>query len=157
MWARLRRGGTADHSGEWDLLAAEYALPVRSSGVLSGGWAEVLSLGTLPAEAGRLEDVGLPLPQHLGTTAVAAARFTLELHRNLRRAFAITESTLAEEKMMTSDEVSKIIANGVENRARTLIMTGEGKLTVALSKFIPGILDKLVYNVFAKEKDSLLK
>jgi hypothetical protein len=30
-------------------------------------------------------------------------------------------------------------------------------LTVALSKFIPGILDKLVYNVFAKEKDSLLK
>jgi len=67
------------------------------------------------------------------------------------------ESTLHEEKMMTSDEVAKIIANGVENRARTLIMTGQGKLTVALSKFIPGILDKLVYNVFAKEKNSLLK
>src|ERR1700733_10460334 len=63
------------------------------------------------------------------------------------------ESTMHEEKMMSSDEVAKIIADGIENRARTLIMTGQGKLTVALSKFIPGILDKLVYNVFAKEKD----
>lgn len=67
------------------------------------------------------------------------------------------ESTLHEEKMMTSDKVALLIADGVEHRARTLIMTGQGKLTVALSKFIPGILDKLVYNVFAKEKDPLLK
>ena len=67
------------------------------------------------------------------------------------------ESTLHEEKMMTADEVAKIIVDGVENRSRTLIMTGQGKLTVALSKFIPGFLDKMVYNVFSKEKDSLLK
>jgi len=67
------------------------------------------------------------------------------------------ESTLHEEKMMTSDEVAKIIADGVENRSRTLIMTGQGKLTVTLSKFIPAVLDKLVYNVFSKEKNSLLK
>jgi len=67
------------------------------------------------------------------------------------------ESTLHEEKMMTSEHVAKIIADGVENRARTLIMTGQGKLTVALSKFVPGVLDKLVYNVFAKEKNPLLK
>ncbi|MES2375862.1 MAG: SDR family oxidoreductase [Bacteroidota bacterium] len=67
------------------------------------------------------------------------------------------ESTLHEEKMMTSEEVAKIIADGVEARARTLIMTGQGKLTVFLSKLIPGVLDKLVYNVFAKEKDAFLK
>jgi len=67
------------------------------------------------------------------------------------------ESTLHEEKMMTADEVAKIIVDGVEHRSRTLIMTGQGKLTVALSKFIPGILDKLVYNTFAKEKNSLFK
>ncbi|MDB5115980.1 MAG: putative oxidoreductase [Mucilaginibacter sp.] len=67
------------------------------------------------------------------------------------------ESTLHEEKMMTAGEVAKIIANGVESRERTLIMTGQGKLTVFLSKLIPGVLDKLVYNVFAKEKDALLK
>jgi len=67
------------------------------------------------------------------------------------------ESTLDEQKMMTSDEVAVIIANGVENRARTLIMTGQGKLLVFLSKFLPSLLDKLVYNKFTKEKDALLR
>ncbi|GAB2982015.1 SDR family oxidoreductase [Mucilaginibacter puniceus] len=67
------------------------------------------------------------------------------------------ESTLQEEKMMTAEEVAKIIADGVENRSRTLIMTGQGKLTVLLNKLLPGLLDKLVYNVFTKEKDPLLK
>lgn len=67
------------------------------------------------------------------------------------------ESTLHEEKMMTSDEVANIIADGVESRKRTIIMTSQGKLTVFLSKFLPGTLDKLVYNTIAKEKNSLLK
>ncbi|MGZ3751751.1 MAG: SDR family oxidoreductase, partial [Mucilaginibacter sp.] len=67
------------------------------------------------------------------------------------------ESTLEEEKMMTAEEVAGVIADGVENRSRTLIMTGQGKLTVLLSKFFPVWLDKLVYNTFSKEKDALLK
>ncbi|MGY3211771.1 SDR family oxidoreductase [Mucilaginibacter sp. HD30] len=67
------------------------------------------------------------------------------------------ESTLHEEKMMTAEQVAAVIVDGVENRARTLIMTGQGKLTVLLSKVLPSLLDKLVYNVFAKEKDALLK
>ena len=67
------------------------------------------------------------------------------------------ESSMDENKMMTSDEVAKIILNGVENRSRTLIMTSQGKLTVALSKFLPAFLDKMVYNVFSKEKNPLLK
>jgi short-subunit dehydrogenase len=67
------------------------------------------------------------------------------------------ESSLEEEKMMTAEEVAKIIADGIEKRARTLIMTGQGKMTVTLSKLLPALLDKLVYNVFAKEKDPLLK
>jgi short-subunit dehydrogenase len=67
------------------------------------------------------------------------------------------ESTLHEEKMMTADEVAKIIIEGVKNKSRTLIMTGQGKLTVFLNKFLPKLLDKLVYNTIAKEKNSLLK
>jgi short-subunit dehydrogenase len=67
------------------------------------------------------------------------------------------ESTLEEDKMMTSEEVATLIVNGVENRKRTLIMTFQGKLTVFLSKFLPAFLDKQVYNVFAKEKNALLK
>jgi short-subunit dehydrogenase len=59
--------------------------------------------------------------------------------------------------MMPVEEVAKIIVKGIQNRSRTLIMTGIGKLTVFLSKFLPGFLDKMVYNKFAKEKDPLLK
>lgn len=67
------------------------------------------------------------------------------------------ESSMDEAKMMSAEEVAKRIANGVEARKRTLIMTVQGKLTVFLSKFLPGLLDGMVYNVFAKEKDPLLK
>jgi short-subunit dehydrogenase len=67
------------------------------------------------------------------------------------------ESTLNEQSMMTSDEVAQIIADGVENRSRTLIMTGEGKLTVLIGKLFPGLLDKLVYNKIKKERNSLLQ
>jgi hypothetical protein len=67
------------------------------------------------------------------------------------------ESTMHEEKMMTSDAVAKIIADGIEDRARTLVMTGQGKLMVFLNKFFPKWVDKLVYNTIAKEKNSLLK
>jgi len=67
------------------------------------------------------------------------------------------ESTLEEDKMMTADTVAEIIVKGVEDRARTLIMTGQGKLTVLLNKFLPGFLDKMVYNTIAKERNSLLK
>jgi len=67
------------------------------------------------------------------------------------------ESTLHEEKMMTADEVAAKIVKGVETGARTLVMTSQGKLTVLLNKFLPGLLDKLVYNTIAKEKNSLLK
>ncbi|AMR33269.1 short-chain dehydrogenase [Mucilaginibacter sp. PAMC 26640] len=67
------------------------------------------------------------------------------------------KSTLEEDKMMSSEQVAKIIANGIENRERTLIMTGQGKLTVFISKFLPGFLDTQVYKVFSKERNPLLK
>jgi short-subunit dehydrogenase len=67
------------------------------------------------------------------------------------------ETSMNEEKMMSSEEVSEIIVEGVLNRKRTLIMTGQGKLTVFLSKWLPGLLDKLVYQHFTKEKDPLIR
>jgi short-subunit dehydrogenase len=67
------------------------------------------------------------------------------------------ETHMEEDKLMTAEEVAKRIVNGVESRTRTLIMTRQGKLAVLFSKFVPGLLDKLVYNTFAKEKDALLK
>ncbi|GAA4323898.1 SDR family oxidoreductase [Mucilaginibacter gynuensis] len=67
------------------------------------------------------------------------------------------ESSMNESKMMSSEKVARMIMNGVENRSRTLIMTGQGKFTVALSKFLPVLLDKIAYRVFSKEKNPLLK
>lgn len=67
------------------------------------------------------------------------------------------ESTMEEDKMMTSDEAAAIIAKGIESRDRTLTMTGQGKLLVFLNKFVPGLVDKMVYKTIAKEKNSLLK
>jgi short-subunit dehydrogenase len=68
-----------------------------------------------------------------------------------------SESSMDENKMMSAEAVAKLIVDGVEARKRTIIMTFQGKLTVFLSKFLPGFLDGMVYKVFAKEKEPLLK
>ncbi|TKB97860.1 SDR family oxidoreductase [Pedobacter cryophilus] len=66
------------------------------------------------------------------------------------------ESSMEEDKMMTAAEVAIRIVDGVEQRKRQLIMTGQGKLTVLMQKFFPKWLDHLVYNHFKKEKDPLI-
>ncbi|MEJ7694985.1 SDR family oxidoreductase [Daejeonella sp.] len=67
------------------------------------------------------------------------------------------DTSMEEGKMMTSGEVAVIIVDGVEKRKRSLIMTGQGKLTVFLSKFLPSFLDGLVYKHFTREKDPLIR
>lgn len=66
------------------------------------------------------------------------------------------ETSMVEEQMMTADEVAKRIVDGVVKRKRTLVMTGQGNLTVWMQKFFPALLDVLVYNHFKKEKDPLI-
>ncbi len=67
------------------------------------------------------------------------------------------ESSMDEDKMMSAEEVAAKIADGIDKRTRTLILTSQGKLTALLTKFIPGFVDKKVYELFSKEKNSLLK
>ncbi|MGI4863814.1 MAG: SDR family oxidoreductase [Janthinobacterium lividum] len=57
-----------------------------------------------------------------------------------------------EGKMMTSEEVARHIREAVEQRRRTLVLTGQGKLTVFLNKWLPGLTDKLVLANFRKEE-----
>jgi NADP-dependent 3-hydroxy acid dehydrogenase YdfG len=86
--------------------------------------------------------------------------FTASNIRNVARSkdgSAQAETPLDEGKLMTSEECARIIIDAVEKRKRTVIMTGQGKLTVWLSKLLPGVLDKLVFNHFLKEPDSPLK
>ncbi|MHA7129027.1 SDR family oxidoreductase [Algoriphagus namhaensis] len=64
------------------------------------------------------------------------------------------ESPRDEAKMMSSEEVAAHILKATAKRKRDIVLTGQGKLAVFLNKWIPGILDGIVYNQMAKEKDS---
>lgn len=67
------------------------------------------------------------------------------------------ESPLEETKIMSAQTVAHIIYQGVLHRKRDIVMTSQGKLTVWLNKIFPTFMDKMVYNHFAKEKDSPLQ
>jgi len=66
------------------------------------------------------------------------------------------ETPLEEDKLMSAEECAKIILDGVEQRKRTIIMTGQGKLTVWVNKLFSGLADKLVFKHFLKEPGSPL-
>jgi len=67
------------------------------------------------------------------------------------------ESPRQEEMMMSSEECARHIYKAVVKRKKILVLTRQGKLTVFLNKWFPGCMDKLVYNVMAKEQDSPFK
>lgn len=64
------------------------------------------------------------------------------------------ESPRDEGKMMQPKEVAFALMRAIEGRKRTLTLTTQGKLLVFLNKFIPGQVDRLVFNQMAKEPDS---
>jgi short-subunit dehydrogenase len=67
------------------------------------------------------------------------------------------ETPRDEDKMMSAETVAKYLVKGIQKKKREIILTGEGKLTVFLTKFFPKQMDKIVYNHMAKEPDSPLK
>ena len=67
------------------------------------------------------------------------------------------ETSMEEGKMMSAEEVARHITDGIAARKRTLVMTGQGKLTVWINKLLPALADKLVFNHFTKEKNALIK
>lgn len=68
------------------------------------------------------------------------------------------ESPRDEAQMMSAEDVAEAIYGAIEKRKNTIILTKQGKLTVFLSKWLPTHwMDRLVYNNFAKEKNSPLR
>ena len=57
-----------------------------------------------------------------------------------------------EGRMMTSEAVADHVLRAVAQRRRILVLTGQGKLTVFLNKWLPGLMDKLVLANFRKEE-----
>lgn len=64
------------------------------------------------------------------------------------------ESPRDEGKMMTAEAVAQGIIKAIRKRKRDIVFTAQGKLAVFLNKWMPGRMDKIVFNVFAKEPDS---
>lgn len=68
------------------------------------------------------------------------------------------ESPRNENKMMSAERCASIIVKGIRKRKREIVMTfTEGKLAVFLSKWLPGLVDRLSYSHMAKEPDSPFK
>ena len=91
---------------------------------------------------------------------IAAPGFTASNIRNTALAKdgnSQGETSMDEGKMMSADEVAKIIVHGVIQRKRTLVMTTQGKLAVLMNKLLPTWVDKKVFELFAKERDPLIK
>jgi len=64
------------------------------------------------------------------------------------------ESPRDESKMMSTDEVAVKIFKAMKRKKRDRIFTIYGWLTIFLNKWMPGQMDKLVYNVMKKEPGS---
>jgi short-subunit dehydrogenase len=67
------------------------------------------------------------------------------------------DSPREEDKMMTAEEVAVAMLKALNKKKRDLVLTRQGKLASFLNKWVPGMMDKIVYNHMAKEKDSPFK
>ncbi len=91
---------------------------------------------------------------------VACPGFTSSNIRNVAlRADGSTQSEtpLDESKLMSAEKVADYIYEAVVKRKRDLILTMQGKMVVLLNKWFPAMMDRIVYNYMAKEKDSPFK
>ena len=57
-----------------------------------------------------------------------------------------------EEKMMSPEAVADAIVRAVGRRQRDLVLTTQGRFTVFLNRWLPGLADKLVFRHFVKEE-----
>ncbi len=64
------------------------------------------------------------------------------------------ESPFDERKLMPAEKVAEYIVRGIMKRQRTIVLTYQGKLTILVNKFFPTFIDRMVYNVVSKEKNS---
>lgn len=67
------------------------------------------------------------------------------------------ETPRDEAKMMTPEEVARIVGRGILRRKRLCLMESEGRATHFVKKFAPAFLDRMFYLVMSKEPDSPLK
>ncbi len=62
-----------------------------------------------------------------------------------------------EGKMMTAEFVAKKVSRGIKIRKRTIIISAHGIAAVWLSRILPELMDRLVYNHMKKEDDEQMQ
>ena len=62
-----------------------------------------------------------------------------------------------ENKMMTAEEVARIVADGIIKRKRLCLMEMEGRATYFIKKLFPSLLDSIFYWAMRREPNSPLK
>ncbi|MDE5707528.1 MAG: SDR family oxidoreductase [Alistipes sp.] len=153
------------------VYCAKYALPwlQRSHGSLVG-ISSVAGLHGLPgrtgysaskyAMTGFLETVRIENLKKGLHVMIACPGFTAS---NVRFA-ALTadgssqgETPRNEAKMMTPEQVARIVIRGIAKRKRLCLMEAEGRATHFIKKFAPRFLDRMFYMVMAREPDSPFK
>ncbi len=67
------------------------------------------------------------------------------------------ETPRNEAKMMTPDQVARIVVRSMCRRKRLCLMDNEGRATHLVKKFAPAFLDRMFYLVMSREPDSPLK
>ena len=67
------------------------------------------------------------------------------------------DSPREEEKMMTPEECAYHIYRATVKRKKVLILTAQGRWTVFLNKWFPGMMDKVAYEAMAREENSPFK
>jgi short-subunit dehydrogenase len=155
----------------WGMVyCTKYALPsIRANKGVIVGVSSIAGYRGLPARTGYsaskfamqgfLEALRTEL-LHTGTNVMwVSPGFTSSNIRNVARSAngsAQGETPLDEGKLMSAETCAGIILDAVQNGKRSVVMTGQGKLTVWMNKLFAGFADKLVYNHFLKEPNSPL-
>ncbi|WP_276133929.1 SDR family oxidoreductase [Polluticoccus soli] len=152
------------------VYCTKYALPSirRNKGVIVGV-SSIAGFRGLPARTGYsaskfamqgfLEALRTELLETGAHVMWVSPGFTSSNIRNVARSAdgsSQGETPLDEGKLMSAEECAGIILDAVKKRKRTVIMTGQGKLTVWLNKLFAGFADKLVYKHFLNEPNSPL-
>lgn len=153
------------------VYCTKYALPSirRNRGVIVGV-SSIAGFRGLPARTGYsaskfamqgfLEALRTELLETGAHVMWVSPGFTSSNIRNVARSAdgsSQGETPLDESKLMSAEECADIILDSIKKRKRTVIMTGQGKLTVWLNKLFAGIADKLVYKHFLNEPNSPLE
>lgn len=153
------------------LYATKYCLPeiIKNKGSVIG-ISSIAGYRGLPARAGYssskfalngfLEVLRTEMLNRGVHVMTACPGFTTS---NIRKRSLTKDGTLQgdsprnEEKMMSAEVCAQHIYAATLRRKNILILTMQGKFTVFLNKWFPGLTDRLVYRVMSKEANSPLK